>query len=57
MQNVAHALWITAQLTDKIYHQKLGVDYNPSNQQYTKHTKTGFDKKRMLNDKIFVMNY
>ena len=30
---------ITNKLTDKIYTQKLDVDYNPSDQQFTRHTK------------------
>ena len=34
-----HSTWITNKLTDKIYTQKLDLDYNPSDQQFTRHTK------------------
>ena len=34
-----HSTQITKKLTDKIYTQKLDLDYNPSDQQFTKHTK------------------
>ena len=34
-----HSTQITNKLTDKIYTQKLDLDYNPSDQQFTRHTK------------------
>ena len=34
-----HSAQITNKLTDKIYTQKLDFDYNPSDQQFTRHTK------------------
>ena len=34
-----HSTQITNKLTDKIYTQKLNLDYNPSDQQFTRHTK------------------
>ena len=36
---------ITAKLTDKIYNQKLNLDCNPSDQQYTRHTKHRIQEK------------
>ena len=44
---------ITAKLTDKIYNQKLNLDCNPSDQQYTRHT----NDKRTQNAEIAMMNY
>ena len=34
-----HSTQITYKLTVKIYTQKLNLDYNPSDQQFTRHTK------------------
>ena len=34
-----HSTQITNKLTDKIYTQKLDLDYNPLDQQFTRHTK------------------
>jgi len=34
-----HSTQITNKLTAKIYTQKLDLDYNPSDQQFTRHTK------------------
>jgi len=34
-----HSTQITNKLTAKIYTQKLGLDYNPSDQQFTRHMK------------------
>jgi len=42
-----HSTQITNKLTAKIYTQKLDLDYNPSDQQFTRHTKTEYDKRKM----------
>jgi len=40
-----HSTQITNKLTDKIYTQKLDLDYNPSDQQFTRHTKNRIQEK------------
>ena len=42
-------------LTAKIYTQKLDLDYNPSDQQFTRHTKNRIRQEK--NEKISVMNF
>jgi len=42
-----HSTQIANKLTAKIYTQKLDLDYNPSDQQFTTHTKTEYDKRKM----------
>jgi len=49
-----HSTQIAAKLTDKIYNQNL--DYNPSDQQYTRHTKNR-TRHENTNAKIALMNY
>jgi len=52
-----HSTQITNKLTAKIYTQKLDLDYNPSDQQFTRHTKTEYDKRKMQNAKTSVTNF
>ena len=41
-----HSTQTTAKLTDKIYNQKLDLDHNPSDQQYTRHTKNRIQQEK-----------
>jgi len=50
-----HSIQITNKLTDKIYTQKLDLDYNPSDQQFTRHTKNRIRQEK--NAKTSVMNF
>ena len=50
-----HSTQITNKLTAKIYTQKLDLDYNPSNQQFTRHTKNRIRQEK--NEKTSVMNF
>jgi len=52
-----HSTQITNKLTAKIYTQKLDLDYKPSDQQFTRHTKTEYDKRKMQNAKTSVTNF
>ena len=50
-----HSTQITNKLTAKIYTQNLDLDYNPSDQQFTRHTKNRIRQKK--NAKTSVMNF
>ena len=50
-----HSTQITNKLTDKIFTQKLDLDYNPLDQQFTRHTKNRIRQEK--NAKTFVMNF
>jgi len=50
-----HSTQITNKLTAKIYTQKLNLDYNPSDQQFTRHTKNRIRQEK--NTKTSVMNF
>ena len=41
-----HSTQITNKLTDKIYTQKLNLDYNTSDQQFTRHTKNNTTREK-----------
>jgi len=51
-----HSIQITNKLTAKIYTQKLDLDYNHSDQQFTRHIKNRieYDKRKMQNAKTSV---
>jgi len=50
-----HSTQITNKPTAKIYTQKLDLDYNPSDQQYTRHIKNIIRQGK--NEKTSVMNF
>jgi len=50
-----HSTQITNKLTDKIYTQKLDLDYNPSDQQFTRQTKNRIRQEK--NAKTSVVNF
>jgi len=52
-----HSTQITNKLTVKIYTQKLDLDYNPSDQHFTRHTKNRIRQEKMKNAKTSVMNF
>jgi len=50
-----HSTLITNERTAKIYTKKLDLDYNPSDQQFTRHTKNRIRHEK--NAKTSVMNF
>ena len=50
-----HFIQITNKLTAKSYNQKLDLDYNPWDQQFTRHTKNRIRQKK--NAKTSAMNF
>jgi len=50
-----HSTQVTNKLTAKIYTQKLDIHYNPSDQQFTRHTKNRIRQNK--NAKTSVMNF
>jgi len=47
-----YSILITAKLTNQIYYQTLDLEYNPSDQQYTRNMKSRMHKRKMQNQEI-----